>query len=226
MYQLKFLYQLAALGVLCAASTLSSQAASLVLVTSFDNASPTSPSPAGSTVGSPNTFSVTGGNVFYVGGVANDPGNPCFQAGASSATCLQMPTYQGITPELTSGIVFGAGNYSVEIEIAGGAKNAEVLAELDAPQMFTVLANSPFTTYHFVQAVPADVLAHLTISGNNEFLINSIKVAALTGASPVPEPSSWAMMLLAGAGLGGVGLFRRGGVSAMASAIRRRRQKK
>jgi hypothetical protein len=209
MYQLKFLYKLAALSVLCAASTLSAQAAALVLTTSFDNGSPTSPTPAGSTVGSPDTFSVTGRDVFYLGGIANDPGNPCFLAGSSSATCLQMPAYQGINPTLSSAHVFGPGDYLVQIEMAGGAANALVLAELGAPQMITVVANTQFTTYQFTHTVPAGVLTPLTITGNNEFLINSIKVASLTGASPVPEPSTWSMMLMAGMGLGGVGLYRR-----------------
>ncbi len=94
--------------------------------------------------------------------------------------------------------------------MAGGAVNARILAELGAPQMITVVANTPFTIYQFSHTVPQGTQAHLTISGNNEFLINSIRVGSLTGSvSAVPEPASWAMMLTAGLGLGGAKIYRR-----------------
>lgn len=209
MYSLKFAYKLTALAVLCAAATLSAHAASIVLQTDFGNGSPVYPTPAGSTVGSPDTFSVTNGEVFYLGGIANDSGNPCFLAGSSNATCLQLPTSQGITAQLTSAHLFGPGFYTVEIEMAGGTANARVLAELGAPEMLTVIANSQFTTYQFSQTVAQGVQTHLTITGNNEFLINSVRVGLLTGSpAPVPEPATWAT-LAGGLGLCGVGMLRR-----------------
>ena len=209
MYPLKFAYKLTALAVLCAAATLSAHAAALALNTDFGNGSPTYPTPAGSIVGAPDTFSVTGGEVFYLGGIANDPGNPCFLAGSSSATCLQLPTSQGITAQLTSARLFGPGFYTVEIQMAGGPTNARVLAELGSPEMITVIANSQFTSYQFSRSVAQGVQTHLTITGNNEFLINSVRVGLLTGSpAPVPEPATWAT-LAGGLGLCGVGMLRR-----------------
>lgn len=223
MYPLKFAHKLTALCVLCAASTLSAHAASLTLFSDFGNGSPTYPTPAGSTVGSTDTFSVMGGNVFYLGGIANDPSNPCFLAGSSSATCLEMPTYQGITPMLTSAKLFGPGTYTVELQMAGGSANARVLAELGSPEMITVTANTQFTTYQFTQTVAAGVSTPLTITGNNEFLIGSVRVGILTGSdSQVPEPASWAMMLIAGLGMGGVGIYRCRKVCAVTPAQRDR----
>ncbi len=53
MYPLKFAYKLAALGALCAASTLSAHAASIALLTDFGNGSTTYPTPAGQPLGHP-----------------------------------------------------------------------------------------------------------------------------------------------------------------------------
>lgn len=222
MIQLKLADRFVALCLLCAASTVSAHAAALALNTDFGNGSPTYPTPAGSTVGSPDTFSVSDRNVFYLGGIANDPANPCFIAGSSSATCLAMPVEQGVTALLTSTRTFESGTYTVELQLAGGASNARVLAELGSPDMINVPANSPFTAYQITRSVAAGVITPFTITANNEVLLGSVRISRLTGESPVPEPASWALMLTSGLGMCGLGIYRRRRVPPATSAPRSR----
>ena len=166
--------------------------ADVVLETSFlAPGTSTGTYPTGSTVGSPNAFSVVQGSVAVIS-------DPCLAAGGA-AQCLQLIENAGTIPQLFSNKSLGPGTYDIVFLLAGGSQAANVTLGLEG--IFAVpeslAANAPFSPYQFLNfQVPTGTSARLEIAGGGGALVNGVFVTSVDLGTAAPEPASGRLLLI------------------------------
>lgn len=160
--------------------------------------------------------SYDGGNNFYtIGGKATNgfsgPGYGIYQS---------VATVIGNTYELTVGLSSENGPGLVDVlNVQLGSQSNHVTLAADSTSYF----NKPFETYTFdyvATSALTDVsftLFSSTDYGNNDPLIDGASFQQIA-VGAVPEPSTWAMMVLGFCGLGFLAHRRRNEVSALTAA--------
>ncbi len=191
---------LAAAGILIAGITVSQPSyAAIVLQDNFDAAGPgdhlswsgdavfTSTSPPGSV------------DLIGVGGSFD------LQPGHGSYVDLDGSTGSGNNPagQLTSFPSFGAGTYTLTFDLAGNQRTAasqETVVSLGSfSQAFTLASNVPFTSHSLTFTTITGGQLRFTETGPSDQQGNLLDNVVLTA---VPEPSTWAMMVLGFLGIG------------------------
>ncbi len=117
----------------------------------------------------------------------------------------------GAIGALTSNTVFGAGTYTLTFTLGGstgGAGNVDPSAKTtrvifgDFVQDITLASNAGLTSQSFTFTTTGGNLTFASLPGGNAFgpyvgnVLDNVQVSA------VPEPSTWAMMLIGFAGIG------------------------
>lgn len=166
--------------------------ADVVLETSFlPPGTSTGTYPTGSTVGSPDAFSVVQGSVAVVSA-------PCLAAGGVTQ-CLQLTANAGTISQLFSMKSLGPGTYDLVFLLAGGPQAAQVTLGLEGifavPESLS--ANAPFSPYQFFNfQVPTGTSARLEMSGTGGVLVDGVFVTSVDSGPAVPEPASGRLLFI------------------------------
>jgi len=124
--------------------------------------------------------------------------------------------------QLTTKMTFGAGTYVVSFDLAGSqggdgfvdpiSKTTQVAFSIGgATQSLTLNPLSPLTTYSFTFTTSAPgKLSFTDLSGGNNNVGNLLDNVSV---SAVPEPSTWAMMVLGFLGVGFLAYRRKSGTA-------------
>ena len=158
-------------------------------------------------------WTVTSGSVDVIG----DGGSYAFLP-VGNGNYVDLNGSTGQPGELTTKMTFGAGTYVVSFDLAGSqggvgfvdptSKTTQVAFSIGgATQSLTLNPLSPLTTYSFTFTTSAPgKLSFTDLSGGNNNVGNLLDNVSV---SAVPEPSTWAMMILGFFGLGFIGYRRK-----------------
>lgn len=158
-------------------------------------------------------WTVTSGSVDVIG----DGGSFAFLP-PGNGNYVDLDGSTGAPGTITTKMIFGAGSYVVAFDLAGsqgGANNVDPTAKTTeiafsiggVTQSLTLNSTDPLHTYSymFTTTAPGQLSFSDLAGGNNNVgnLLDNVSVAA------VPEPATWAMMLLGFLGIGFLGYRRR-----------------
>jgi hypothetical protein len=150
-------------------------------------------------------WSVSAGFVDVIGTASFDfyPGNGNY---------VDLNGSNGVNGTLTSNTVFGAGTYTLTF-LLGGSQGGAGGVDLPNPkttlvtlgnfsQEITLAPDAGLTSQSFTFTTTGGNLIFTSLSGGNADVGNILDNVQV--ASAIPEPSTWAMMLI---GFGGIGLL-------------------
>ncbi len=156
-----------------------------------------------------------GANFYSIGGTASNG-----YSGQGYGIYQAVATAIGNAYELTVGLSSENGPNLVDVlNVQIGSESNLVTLASDSSSYF----NKPFATYTFDYVATSSIttiaftLFSSTDYGNNDPLIDGASFQQ-TAVGAVPEPSTWAMMILGFAGVGFMAYRRRNGVSASSFA--------
>jgi hypothetical protein len=162
-----------------------------------------------------NNWTVTSGSVDVIG----DGGPYDYFPSQVNGNYVDLDGSTGQPGQLTTQKIFSAGTYLVSFDLAGsqgGSGNVDpstshttqVLFSLGGTtQSLTLDPSSPWTTYSFwFTTIAPGRLSFMDLSGGNNNVGNLLDNVTV---SAVPEPSTWAMMVLGFFGLGLIAHRRR-----------------
>ena len=158
-------------------------------------------------------WTVTQGSVDVIG-----DGGPYAFLPVGNGNYVDLNGSTGQPGQLTTNMTFGAGTYVVSFDLAGSqggvgsidptSKTTQIAFSIGgATQSLTLNPLSPLTTYSFTFTTTAPgQLSFTDLSGGNNNIGNLLDNVSV---SAVPEPSTWAMMILGFFGLGFMGYRRK-----------------
>lgn len=158
---------------------------------------------------SPAGWTTTGGTVDALGPAYY--GSLCTSAGGSDEYCVDLDGSTGDAGLMLQGFTLNAGvSYTASFDLAGdfrGGANSVLVTFGTSSNTYNLAANDAFTTYSLVftpTSTGAYSLSFQNNGGDNMGgLLDNVEIAS----AGVPEPATWAMMLL---GFGGLGAVLRG----------------
>lgn len=160
-------------------------------------------------------WTVTSGTVDVIG-----DGGPFAYFSVGHGNYVDLNGSSGAPGQLTTNIIFAAGTYSVSFELAGsqgGSGNVDPFSHTTeiafsiggVTQSLTLNPTVPFTPYTFLfTTTGAGKLSFTDLSGGNNNVGNLLDNVTV---SAVPEPSTWAMMILGFMGVGFMAYRRKSG---------------
>jgi choice-of-anchor C domain-containing protein len=211
--QMTKLCLLSAVAVAAITSASTAWAANVVIDGDFNNSNPTCVTI--SSGGSIGPWSVTSGSVDLVGGYWQSPSGPNFPTGTNGSVDLDGLSPGAISQDI-SGLTAGK-TYTLTFSLSGNPDGAPATKSLDVSIGSVANDNFTYTTGANTHSNMMYTLESLTFVAGAS---NTLSFASQDTASPfgpdiggvsieaVPEPSTWAMMVLGFAGLG-YAAFRR-----------------
>ena len=189
------------------ASSQASRAATVILE---DNFNTTTTQSLNQTVFT--NWTVTSGSVDVIG-----DGGPYAFLPMGNGNYIDLNGSTGQPGQLTTKMSFAAGTYLVSFQLAGsqgGANNVDPSRHTTtisftlggSLQSITLNPTDPLSTYSFMFTTSGGNLSFTDLAGGNPNVGNLLDNVSV---SAVPEPSTWAMMVLGFLGLGFLG-YRKG----------------
>lgn len=153
-------------------------------------------------------WTVTSGSVDVIG----DSGSYAFLP-AGNGNYVDLNGSSGQPGQLTTNMIFAAGTYLVSFQLAGSQGGANKVDPADhttqvgfslggTTQSLTLHSTDPLNSYSFWFSTSGGQLSFTDLVGGNPNVGNLLDNVSV---SSVPEPSTWAMMILGFVGLGFLG---------------------
>lgn len=149
-------------------------------------------------------------------------GSGCANTGTYGATFGPVGSIGGIEQLLNTAV---AGNYTISFFLRndGGPTNSFTAFFDSTPLLLTINQANPFQYFEFTfnrTASTSPSLLRFEFQQNPSFWdIDDISVQGPEGTGAVPEPATWAMMLLGFGGVGATLRFRRRKTAALPAAV-------
>ena len=144
-----------------------------------------------------------GGTVDLIGMTTD---GPLFNLFPGNGGYVDLDGSSGSISGLSTIMSFAAGSYTLTFDLAGNARNdgpkTTVITIGNFTTQITLAANDPYALHTLNFTTTGGNLAFLDLSGGNNNIGNILDNVTLATVAAIPEPATWAMMLLGFAGLG------------------------
>ena len=144
-----------------------------------------------------------GGTVDLIGMTTD---GPLFNLFPGNGGYVDLDGSSGSIAGLSTLNSFAAGSYTLTFDLAGNARDdgpkTTVVTLGNFTQSFTLPSNTPYTLETLSFTTTGGQLRFTDMSGGNNNIGNILDNVTLSTVAAIPEPATWAMMLLGFLGLG------------------------
>jgi hypothetical protein len=144
-----------------------------------------------------------GGTVDLIGMTTD---GPLFDLFPGNGGYVDLDGSSGAETNLSTIMSFAAGSYTLSFDLAGNARNdgskTTVITLGNFTQSITLAATDPYALHTLSFTTTGGNLVFSDLSGGSNNIGNILDNVTLATVAGIPEPATWAMMLLGFAGLG------------------------
>jgi PEP-CTERM motif len=154
----------------------------------------------------PANWTASGGGGGTVDLIGNTTTGPLFDLFPGNGGYVDLDGSSGAETNLSTIMSFAAGSYTLTFDLAGNARNdgskTTVITLGNFTTQITLAATDPYALHTLNITTTGGNLVFSDLSGGNNNIGNILDNVTVATVAAIPEPGTWAMMLIGFAGLG------------------------